>query len=202
MRTIRAQVPGTSSRHWLRRSARFTRSLWPHSAKAMSARTVRGRHQGPLLVLREQNSPFRIVIYEKGLEQIAKGIPDDPTRVRLEVRIRPSSKSKEFVGSSGLMPIDLFGMSRWGLEVAKRLGVAELKRMAIGSVCPTECEEVAQKIVKMFDRGMDRLLEQYGSPEEVGRILYEIQQKSRTAKQLKNSMQVETHGERAGVSGN
>ena len=101
------------------------------------------------------------------------------------------------------MPIDLFGMSRWGLEVAKRLGVAELKRMAIGSVWrPTECEEVAQKIVKMFDRGMDRLLEQYGSPEEVGRILYEIQQKSRTAKQLKNSMQVETHGERAGVSGN
>ena len=81
-----------------------------------------------------KNSPFRIVIYEKGLEQIAKGIPDDPTRVRLEVRIRPSSKSKEFVGSSGLMPIDLFGMSRWGLEVAKRLGVAELKRMAIGSV--------------------------------------------------------------------
>lgn len=150
-----------------------------------------------------KNSPFRIVIYEKGLEQIAKGIPDEPTRVRLEVRIRPSSKSKEFVGSSGLMPIDLFGMSRWGLEVAKRLGVAELKRMAIGSVWrPTECEEVAQKIVKMFDRGMDRLLEQYGSPEEVGRILYEIQQKSRTAKQLKNSMQVETHGERAGVSGN
>ena len=30
-----------------------------------------------------KNSPFRIVIYEKGLEQIAKGIPDDPTRVRL-----------------------------------------------------------------------------------------------------------------------
>ena len=75
--------------------------------------------------------------------------------------------------------------------------------MAIGSVWrPTELEEMAQKIVKVFDRSMDRLLEKYGSPEEVGRILYEVQQKARMAKQLKNSMQVETHGERAGISGN
>ena len=94
VRTIRAQVPGTSSRHWLRRSARFTRSLWPHSAKAMSARTVRGRHQGPLLVLREQKFAVQDCHLRKGLEQIAKGIPDDPTRVRLEVRIRPVPSPK------------------------------------------------------------------------------------------------------------
>jgi len=51
-----------------------------------------------------KSSTFRVVLYEKGLEQIAKGIPADPTWVRLEVRVRPSSKARASSGKSGLFP--------------------------------------------------------------------------------------------------
>lgn len=136
-----------------------------------------------------KSSPFRVVLYEKGLEQIAKGIPADPTWVRLEIRIRPSSKAKEHVGSARLSPVDLFGMSRWGVALGHALGAVDVPRMAIGSVWrPSEREEMALKIVRMFDRGMDQLLDQVGTPEEVGRLLYAVHQKYQQAKGTKDKL--------------
>ena len=138
-----------------------------------------------------KSSPFRIVLYEKGLQMLAMGIPADPTWVRLEVRIRPSSKAKEQVGSARLLPSDLLGMSRWGVAVAQALGATEVRRMAIGSVWrPSEREEMALKIVRMFDRGMDQLLDQVGTPEEVGRLLYAVHQKYQVAKATKGELKV------------
>lgn len=134
-----------------------------------------------------KSSPFRIVLYEKGLEQIAKGIPADPTWARLEVRIRPSSKSKSFLGSVRLKPSDLFGMSRWGMAVGEYLGIHDLQRMRIGSVWrPNEHEQMALKIVRMFDRGLEQLLEQAGSAEAVGRLLFDVQAKAREAKAIRS----------------
>lgn len=132
-----------------------------------------------------KSSAFRVVLYEKGLEQVAKGIPADPTWVRLEVRIRPSSKAKSLFGHVRLVPFDLLGMSRWGMDIAKQLQGPELTRYQIGSVWkPTEQDKVALKIVRMFDRGLDYLLEQYGTPEEVGRALYEVKAKNSEATSL------------------
>lgn len=132
-----------------------------------------------------KSSPFRVVLYEKGLEQIAKGIPDDPTRVRLELRIRPSSKAKHELGALRLVPSDLFGMSRWGKALGNALGAQGVPRVYIGSVWkPNEQEQVALKIVKMFDRGLEQLLEQAGSAEAVGVLLFEVQEKVRLAKAL------------------
>ena len=136
-----------------------------------------------------KSSPFRIVLYEKGLQMLAMGIPADPTWVRLEVRIRPSSKAKEQVGTARLLPSDLLGMSRWGVAVGQALGAGEVRRMAIGSVWkPSEREEMALKIVRMFDRGMDQLLDQVGTPEEVGRLLYAVHQKYQVAKATKGEL--------------
>lgn len=133
-----------------------------------------------------KSSPFRIVLYEKGLQLLAMGIPADPTWVRLEVRVRPSSKAKEQVGSARLVPSDLLGMSRWGVAVGQALGAGEVRRMAIGTVWkPSEREEMALKIVRMFDRGMDQMLAQVGTPEEVGRLLYAVHQKYQLAKATK-----------------
>lgn len=130
-----------------------------------------------------KNSPFRVVLYEKGLEQIAKGIPDDPTRVRLELRIRPSSRSKHQLGALRLVPADLFGMSRWGKALANALGDQGVPRVYIGSIWrPNEQEQVAMKIVRMFDRGLEQLLDQAGSAEAVGVLLFEVQEKVRQAK--------------------
>lgn len=132
-----------------------------------------------------KSSSFRVVLYEKGLEQIAKGIAADPSWVRLEVRVKPSSKAKSLFGQVRLVPFDLFGMSRWGADIGEQLEGPELTRYKIGSVWkPSEQDKVALKIVRMFDRGLDYLLEQYGTPEEVGRALYDVKVKNDEANRL------------------
>lgn len=132
-----------------------------------------------------KTSTFRVVLYEKGLEQIAKGIPADPSWVRLEVRVRPSSKSKSIFGDRNFTPSDLLGMSKWGLELAAFLGAPDLERYNIGSVWkPTEIEKVAQKIVRMFDRGLDQLLAEHGTPEAVGRALFKAKEINQKAESL------------------
>lgn len=126
-------------------------------------------------------SAFRIVLYEKGLEQLAKGVPADPTWVRLEVRIRPSSKKKQEVGMMKLQPDDILGFSGWGHAVGQQLGKQGLERIAIGSVWkPKEVEQLALKIVRMFDNGIERILE-YVSPEELGQIIAKAHQENRQA---------------------
>lgn len=132
-----------------------------------------------------KDSVFRVVLYEKGLEQIAKGIPADPTWCRLELRIRPKSKAKSMLGKLSLVPSDLFGMSSWGESLGSRLGLEGIERLRIGSVWrPSDTEQMALKIVRMFDRGLDHLLEQSGSHEAVGRLLFAVQAKAREAKSL------------------
>mgnify|MGYP003377319748 CR=1 FL=1 len=128
-------------------------------------------------------SAFRIVLYEKGLEQLAKGVSADPDWVRLEVRVRPQSKHKLEVGRRNLKPEDLFGFSRWGVAVGEGLG-HQTDRVIIGSVWkPNEVEQLALKIVRMFDNGIERLLE-FVSPEEFGQIIVRAHAEHRQAKQL------------------
>lgn len=65
-----------------------------------------------------KKSEARICLYEKGLEQIAKGQVDaDPNWVRLEVRIRPQKSRK--TRAARLEPFDLVGFSKW---ISKALG--------------------------------------------------------------------------------
>lgn len=128
-----------------------------------------------------KSSPYRIVLYEKGIEQISKGIPVDPTWVRLEVRIRPASKRKAIVGSMHLKPSDIVGFSRWGIAVADYMGISDLERVAIGSVWkPGEEEQLALKIVRQFDKGIERLLSE-STPEDFGRLIAEVHRKNREA---------------------
>lgn len=130
-----------------------------------------------------KKSQFRVVLYEKGLEQLAKGVPADPTWVRLETRIMPKSRAKSLLGMMDMQPIDILGFSRWGLDVAAFMGAEDIKRIAIGSVWkPNDIEQVALKIVRMFDKGIEHLLEREGSAEAVGRLLIEVQQKVRESK--------------------
>lgn len=134
-----------------------------------------------------RGSVFRVIIYEKGLQKLAEGIPADPTWVRVEVRIEPKSKAKRLLGSLRLVPAHLYGMSAWGKRLGEALGMEDIERMPIGTVWkPTEREAVALKIVRMFDRGMEQLLDQVGTPEEVGRLLYAVHQKYQLAKDAKN----------------
>lgn len=141
-----------------------------------------------------KSSPFQIVLYEKGLEQLAKGNPADPTWCRLETRIFPKSKNKSLLSMMDLKPIDILGFSRWGMDVAAYMGSSDLKRIAIGSVWkPSDIEQVALKIVRMFDKGIEHLLEREGSAEAVGRLLIEVQQKVRESKDIVGDYSTHAH---------
>jgi hypothetical protein len=145
---------------------------------------TRDKTKGRTWYCGSKSSPFRIVLYDKGIEQISKGIPDDPNRVRLEVRVKPKSQMKKMLCLvDNFMPENLFGMSAWGLEVSERLGISGIPRMNIGSVWkPKEKEKVALTIVKMFSKRFEQLLEQEGSAEAVGALLYGILEKYNESK--------------------
>ena len=156
-------------------------SMSPYGEGHMRPDGTRDKTKGRSWYCGSRNSPFRIVLYEKGLEQLAKGIPADPTLVRLEVRVRPSSKAKEMVGACDLKPADLLGFSRWGNDVGEYMGFQDIPRVAIGSVWrPNENEQLALKIVRMFDRGIDELLRE-ASDEEIGRLIRESHKQNREA---------------------
>jgi Replication initiation factor len=130
------------------------------------------------------SSNFRIVLYEKGIEQIAKGIPDNPDRVRVEVRVKPKSSAKGLICMvEDIKPVDLFGMSAWGIDVAESIGAHGIRRINIGAAWkPKEKENAALTIVKMFSKRFDQLLIEEGSAEAVGALLYSILEKHREAK--------------------
>lgn len=127
------------------------------------------------------SSPVRAVLYEKGMQLLAQGIPADPTMVRLEIRVRPSSKAKEMVGTYDLKPADILGFSRWTQAIGEYMGYQDLQRIAIGSVWnPSQQEKLCLKIVRMFDRGIDEMIKAY-PPEEIGRMLCKIHKQNREA---------------------
>jgi hypothetical protein len=160
-------------------------SVAPYGEGHIRPDGVRDPVKGRTWYFGSPKSAFRIVLYEKGKKYLSEGIPADPDWARLEVRVRPNSKAKHLVGSMGidLVPHKLFSMSRWGVKVAELLGVQELARIQIGSVWrPNEQEQLAQRIVNMFDRGLEELLKTEGSAEAVGRLLFNVQSKTKEAK--------------------
>lgn len=156
-------------------------SMAPYGEGHVRPDGTRDKTKGRSWYCGSKASPFRIVLYEKGLEQLAKGVPADPTWVRLEVRVKPSSKAKEMVGSTDLKPADLLGFSRWGKDVGEYMGYQEIARVAVGSVWnPNDIERLELKIVRMFDRGIEELMREY-PPEEIGRRLCEMHKRNREA---------------------
>ena len=125
-----------------------------------------------------KSSPFRAVLYEKGKEQLSKGVLADPNWVRLEIRVRPQKEGKAFIGSTILLPAMVMGCSRWGKRLGELIGVEDIQRLQIGSIWrPTELDRLALKIVRMFDSGIERLIEEDGlTPEEFGKLIFSTHQ--------------------------
>ena len=133
-----------------------------------------------------KSSVFRIVLYEKGKEQLAKGNIADPTWVRLEVRIRPKSTAKELIGEMNLQPSDLLRMSKWGKEVGESLGFLDLDRINIGSVWKPDDEQLlVTKIARLFNGGLGKAYEKM-TPVVFGELLYaEFQKQVEISNRLK-----------------
>lgn len=86
--------------------------------KPPEARTGRSMYFG------SEKSDVRLVIYEKGLEQIAKGVlgQHSPNWVRIELRVRPRKGRKATTGRLELA--QMYGMAKWTMEVARHLDLA------------------------------------------------------------------------------
>ena len=133
-------------------------------------------------------SPFQVVFYEKGLMNIGKGIPDDPQRVRLEVRVRPKSNAKRSVGEMKPKPEDLFGMSKWGIDIADYLGIGGIQRVNIGTVYQSKIgtkddDQLIGRIVRIFGKGIGYAMKRL-SPEEFGNMLKDEQGRQQQARDI------------------
>lgn len=136
-----------------------------------------------------KSSVLQIVLYEKGLEMLSKGIPADPNWVRVEIRVHPSSKSKSlFAQIPDLSPAMLFGMSAWSKAVGEALNVMDLKRFNVGTVWkPSDLERTALYIATQFAAALDGILVQQGSPERAWMYLQEL---SKRGEQARNALKI------------
>lgn len=130
-----------------------------------------------------RTSQFRVVIYEKGKMNLEKGVPDDPNRVRLEVRVRPKSTAKRKLSGLKLIPDDLLGMSKWGLDLANKLAIDGIQRVNIGSIWRpvTDDDQLVTNIVRLFRKGIGEAMKNM-SPEELGKKLCDEQVIQQTAR--------------------
>lgn len=105
-------------------------------------RAIKGRS----IYLGGRSSVTREICYEKG-----KQIGGDPNHVRLELRVRPGSRDAKYEAAS-LCAAQLYGASRWSLDLSVRLGNPDVARLSLGTVYRGED----------VDRARRALLRQYG----------------------------------------
>lgn len=94
-----------------------------------------------------KKSPYRAVVYEKGLEQRVKNVnPDAPVDwVRVEIRVKPSKESK--VTASKVSPEEVARSGRWTGFLCDLLGAASVPRVKLDTRnkkprCVESCENM------------------------------------------------------------
>lgn len=165
-------------------AGRYGVSMRPEGEGHIRPDGTRDATRGRTWYFGSRKSVFQICLYEKGLQQLALGIPADPTWVRIEARAMPTSKNKHVLGQMDLSPIDVFAMSKWGKEVADYMGASDLARINIGSVWrPSSTDDLAMKVVRMFDTTLDELLQQCGTHQAVTDLLWKTKNRYRLSRQ-------------------
>jgi hypothetical protein len=101
---------------------------------------------GRSIYLGGRTSVVRAICYEKG-----KQIAGDPNHVRVELRVRPATRTAKFQAAR-LAPAEFYGCSQWSASLASRLGHPEVARLSLGTVYRDE------DVV----RARNALLNQYG----------------------------------------
>lgn len=136
-----------------------------------------------------RQSVLRIVLYEKGLERLSKGIPADPNWVRVEVRVMPNSKAKGLLAEiKDLVPGMLFGMSAWSKVVGESLQAMELKRFNVGTVWrPYDFERTALHIATAYQSTLDAILAREGTPERAWAYLQGL---AGTSQEVRNALRL------------
>lgn len=84
-----------------------------------------------------RTSIAQAIVYEKG-----KQLGTDPEHVRLELRVKPKNvKARERLSQAS--PHEIFGASRWSIDLAERMGAENLERIAAGTIWDPSADEQA-----------------------------------------------------------
>jgi hypothetical protein len=116
--------PGT----WDRLSTLALAVADDHDVKVEHAGDHHRAVEGRSLYLGGRASVVREIVYEKG-----KQVGGDPDWVRMELRVRPSSRVAKHQAAA-LAPAELYGCSTWSADMSARMGHPDVARLSLGTV--------------------------------------------------------------------
>ena len=106
-------------------------------------------------------SPFRAVLYEKGIEMAAEiaaaGHPPRPDLIRLEGRFRPQSVGAKVVAST-LQPHQVWGCSRWAPDVLKAVLSCDVRRVQMSEYRVPDTILSRRAMVKQYSKTIANII--------------------------------------------
>lgn len=119
------------------------------------------RKTGRTIYFGSEDSDVRIRVYEKDLEQIAKGNHNVPAGwVRVELQTRPRKARKSLVAS--MTEAELFGLSRWSLKAAEAVLGVTVPYTPDRSMRESTTERAIRHMIDQYGNAIGRFVEQYG----------------------------------------
>ncbi len=128
--------------------------------------------KGRTLYFGSKSSNVFICLYEKG-KQPAYASLGYTDWVRLEVRVRPSSKSKG--QCAAITPPEVFGCAKWTQELYRRVSGVSVARRKIGTVYkPSDDDRAFDALIKQYGQLIVRQLITQGSDKFIKRLLWAV----------------------------
>lgn len=116
---------------------------------------------GRSLYLGSDQSVVSMRIYEKG-KQLNVG----KEWVRAELQVRPKKKTKLL--ASALSPLEMWGLAKWSLMMAQKMGNSELQKVDAQVYQPSDHERAYHFMLKQYRRVLEAMHATHGSWETVG----------------------------------
>jgi hypothetical protein len=133
-----------------------------HGVKVEHAGDWHRGEAGRTLYVGGRQSVVRECVYEKGRQ-----LGTDPNHVRMELRVRPHGLGKVLASKSS--PMELYGSSRWSLDLSERLGHPDVQRLSLGTVYGDDDKHRARQwLLKQYGHTLRGLETECGSWSAVG----------------------------------
>lgn len=144
------------------------------------------RDKGRTLYVGSRKSAVFMRIYERGKKLLGEGQEADPNYVRVELEIKPGSKSKRLLGN--IEPDGFWGGSAWSQELRQLMGSDRLERIKVGTIwSKPDLERTIQALARQYGAALLRLREQTGSADQVFQIIQDAMTGDRIVKQALNA---------------